>query len=117
MPLDHSVTITGTDPQNIRTAGHAVQRLDQLARDLTAMHDEFRREALQIDMIVSSCLTDYGMSRREASGRSEFVRSEFAALAGLLEQAYDQAKAAREAIHLSGVKLNYRSEWRPTRTS
>lgn len=113
MPLDHTVTITGTDPQNIRTAGHALERLAQLRRDLAVMHEEFRREAVQVDGIISQGLADHGLDYRQAAARADFVSKEFRELADLLERAHDQAATSAEAIRLTGVKPGHRPQWRP----
>lgn len=117
MPLDKNVTISGADPQNIRTPGHAILRLAQIKRDVAAMHEEVGRINHLIGLPVVQYLTEErGVRMSTAQERLAAAQRELSDLRDHLDAAHDAATSSIGVIEMSGVPRDYRYVWRPARS-
>lgn len=112
--MTDTITISGTDPNNPKSAQHIVDRLKQIERDVFAMRDEARRLAVQSGAVME-VMRDQGYSTAQARDAAQEIAERIRRLSRQLEDAAAGAGVAEGAVHQSGVRLKTRFEWRPAR--
>lgn len=106
--------ISGTDPTNPRTAGHIVERLEQIHRDAEAMADEARRLAM-FAVSVQQVLRGQRKDERTVLIVGQRLAGRCRKAADMLDAGSGQARRAAAEIRESGARLNTRFDWRPLR--
>lgn len=113
MALNSSITISGTDPSNPKSAGEIVDRLLKLRGYLVAMDYEIGRLEMYAGGVRDVLHFDQSYPRKRADMIGHDVTSTIRMLREDVERLADQVKRASDKVADSGVNLKARFTWRP----
>jgi hypothetical protein len=109
--IETHVVISGTDPQNPRKTADIVMRMEQLHRDIAAMHKEAGR-LKAYSSTIRDVLMDQGVAEGPACDLTEAITSRIHDMRNGLREAHEGAARALDAIDESRVDKRALFVWR-----